>query len=793
MYKKSIYKKHFLLCTITGALIFSHFSSAYAAAPLREVSKIEAKEGKKTFLGNVISRDRISNVDAVGKDSVATVTKAEMISEMISLSATKGGRINAKEINAKTMITGLQIADGLINLEDSVVDVKGNHTSYGISFGFLSKDQTITFNEAILTNTKLLVKDGIGIVGPLSSGKVKLKNSEIRSDVLLQNKSMPGTDPVTFTLTADRSFLEGRARTLQSNTTVFNLNNDSKWLLKISKNEVDNDDILAIFNYKLLDIKKRAHSTVSVLNLDSSSIIFDTPIGEQYQTLTVGRGEVIDTPKLGEGLGFGRALSEIPSKAPHDASNEAPSGAPHEAPSTKAVYNATGSAKIYFNAKWSDGAPKEQQKADHLLVYGDVSGTTAIHFNSLLKNEESNAEDEDNVPLNMRGLSLVQVSGKANEKSFKLANGYTTMGGLPYKYTLNVYGPTSSRGKAHSGQNLLGENKDFWDFRLQSATLDREGKIKALVPQVASYLVMPNALFSAGLADVNNQNTLLDNAQTTERTKRGIVFSSYGNGITLSSNRSPLQYGYGADVRYAALQAGLALTALENQDTTTSLGFLGTYGKLAFTPKGIEGSEKSTLDKWSVSAYGSIHHNKGMYLNTFLSYGAFKGHITTALIGNTVELDNTNTFSASATVGQKLATGTKGLTFEPQAQLVYQRLAFGTFSDVDSFDVNIGDLYQWLVRFGGRLTQTMLPAEDGCAVSVYAKLNFMKTFDNDSVIKIGDIFHLDSMGSAIEGGLGVNAHLSKNVILHADVNYQHKLQKAGISGINFSGGVSYRF
>lgn len=791
MYKKSIYKKNFLLCTIAGTLIFSHFSSAYADAPLREVSRIEAKEGKKTFFGNVISRDRISNVDAVGKDSVATITKAEMITEMVSFSATKGGRINAKEVDAKTMITGLQIADGLINLEDSVVTVKGNHTSYGISFGFLSKDQTVTFNEAILTNTKLLVKDGTGIIGPLSSSKVKLKNSEIRSDVLLQNKSMPGTDPISLTLTADRSFLEGRARTLQSNTTVFNLNNNSKWLLKISKNEVDNDDLFALFNYKLLDIKKRAHSTVSVLNLDSSSIIFDAPREGQYQTLTVGRGEVVvDTFGLGGGLGLSRAHGELASKAP----SEAPSGVPHVAHSNKAVYNATGSAKIYFNAEWSDGAPKEQQKADHLLVYGDVSGTTEIRFNSLLKNEESKAEDEDNIPLNMRGLSLVQVSGKANESSFKLANGYTTIGGLPYKYTLNVYGPTSSRGKAHSGQSFLEENKDFWDFRLQSDTLDDEGKIRALVPQVASYLVMPNTLFSAGLADVNNQNTLLNNAQTAEmETKKGIFFSSYGNGIILSSNRTPLQYGYDADVRYAALQAGFALTALEDQSTTTNFGLLGTYGKLAFTPKGIEGSEKSTLDKWSVSAYSSIQHNTGVYLNAFLSYGAFKGNITTAFIGNTAELDNTSTFSASATVGQKLATGTKGLTFEPQAQLIYQRLAFGTLSDIDGFDVNIGDLDQWLVRVGGRLTQTMLPAEDGCAVSVYAKLNFMKTFDKNSMIKIGDTFHLDSMGSAIEGGLGVNAHLSKNVVLHADVNYQHKLQEAGISGINFSGGVRYHF
>ncbi|MDD9333927.1 MAG: hypothetical protein PV354_09780, partial [Bartonella sp.] len=154
-----------------------------------------------------------------------------------------------------------------------------------------------------------------------------------------------------------------------------------------------------------------------------------------------------------------------------------------------------------------------------------------------------------------------------------------------------------------SVQNRLKKGNNFWDFRLQSATLENEAEIKALVPQMASYLVMPQALFSAGLSDVSNQNALLNNMQTTlfgqESNKKKVIFlSSYGNKAILSSSRSPLQYGYGADVRYVALQAGVTLAALEDQNITTNFGLLGTYGKLAFTPKNMEGSDKSTLDKW---------------------------------------------------------------------------------------------------------------------------------------------------------------------------------------------------
>ncbi|WP_375672563.1 autotransporter outer membrane beta-barrel domain-containing protein, partial [Bartonella sp. AA16SXTY] len=231
---------------------------------------------------------------------------------------------------------------------------------------------------------------------------------------------------------------------------VFNLNNNSKWYLKISLFEMEDD--FSLFDYKLLDIKQRAQSIVSVLNLHNSSIVFSAPhklVNGHYQTLHVGKIQTAEDSRLQENRTSNLAT----------------------------VYNAIGDAKIYFNTEWSDGLEKEQQKTDRLFVHGNVSGTTTLYFKNLSKNEET--KEESAVPLNARGVSLVQVFGKAEESSFKLANGYTTMGGLPYKYMLNAYGPTSNRGKANAEQSLGGENKNFWDFRLQSATLDDEGEIRA--------------------------------------------------------------------------------------------------------------------------------------------------------------------------------------------------------------------------------------------------------------------------------------------------------------------------
>ncbi|WP_208431606.1 autotransporter outer membrane beta-barrel domain-containing protein, partial [Bartonella doshiae] len=57
----------------------------------------------------------------------------------------------------------------------------------------------------------------------------------------------------------------------------------------------------------------------------------------------------------------------------------------------------------------------------------------------------------------------------------------------------------------------------------------------------------------------------------------------------------------------------------------------------------------------------------------------------------------------------------------------------------------------------------------------------------------GDTFSLDPTGTSLEGGVGINANLSQNFSIHADVSYRQKLQKAGISGADFSAGIRYQF
>lgn len=729
------------------------------------------EEGSEVLLNGKIT---IKNVDTglgVSENSIIKMTNSainekinKIESKQVALAAVNGGLINLANISATAGIAGIQ----LLALSNTDPEEQTDPQKY-------------RNNEINLTNADVRIESGAGIfIGAFSKGDrdmqdpilgtVNLEKSEIHADVLLkdglfipkenlwgnkkpqENKKIKEISDGSFTLNADHSTLEGRAETTKDRNVHFNLNNTT-WTLKTSKHEKDDGG-------NLLDIAQRARSDISVLNLNDSTLSFNGPTENHYHTLHIGAGK----------------------------------------PDAKAVYNASGDAKIGFNIAWSDGAEIADQKTDRLLIHGDVSGTTTVYIKSDLGDKKSVVDASD--PSNKGGLSLIQVSGEAKEDSFKLAKGYTTLGGAPYKYTLTAYGPTSSHGSADIAQNLFDEkNKNFWDFRLHKAFLDTSsgsGIVPALVPQVASYLVTPNALFTTGLTDMAKQNALLANIRTSllrkeENKQTGFFLYTYASTGTLSSERGPLKYGYGADIRYAALQAGVTLAAIEEQNATTRFGLVGTYGQVSFTPKDMQDASKSTLDKWSLTAYGSVQHDNGFYIDTLLSYGIIKGDITNAIIGKTAQLKNAKMLSISTTVGKQFTTGVEGLTFEPQTQLAYQHLMFDTISDADNLTIDMNNPHQWLIRVGGRLTKTIVTAENGRSISLYGKVNAVKTFDDDEAIHINKNYQRDPLGSFIEGGLGISAQLSPNVSLHGDVSAQQKLQKTGITGASFSGGIRYQF
>ncbi len=57
-------------------------------------------------------------------------------------------------------------------------------------------------------------------------------------------------------------------------------------------------------------------------------------------------------------------------------------------------------------------------------------------------------------------VSIIQVYGKAEADSFKLATDYVALRGAPYRYNLRAYGPNSSH-RQEKDKNKLAKEKIF--------------------------------------------------------------------------------------------------------------------------------------------------------------------------------------------------------------------------------------------------------------------------------------------------------------------------------------------
>ncbi|MET3590414.1 hypothetical protein ABID23_001523 [Bartonella silvatica] len=675
-----------------------------------------------------------------------------------------------------------------------------------------------------LSQTNMTVPDGVAIYAKGAkdygvTGVLELsEETKISGDLLLKAENNS-----SLLVKASASSLIGGTRVEDISAVDLELARGSTWYIKKSQSKG----------------LQASNSSLSSISLSDSTIIFDEDISDGYQTLRIGK------------------------KTNHE-KNKAILSAHEKA------YSATGDAQIKLNTFLNDEGFFDSQKTDRILIYGDVSGTTLIHMQNFLKmtgKEIHNGKDQS--------ISLIQVSGMAQEDSFKLSGEYATIGGFPYQYYLRGYGPGSSFGEADPKNRLVEGDGKFWDFRLEGIYMNPEGdsfktvsvtyslpepvepsssglvptlstpvssplpissdtedssspdaeptasssesvepssppifsvktdfesnsRIRAVVPQVPTYFLLPNALFHAGLMDLISQNKKLEIMRGTSHgslqsdQNTAFFISSYGGGHHYASNLSAFEYGYGAELDYTALEAGILLKEIESLYSRALFGVMGTYGSLSLNPQDVEYSKKSPFDRWSVSVYGGLQNDMGLYMGGVFSYGLFRGDVFTIVRDKTATLKGKQ-FNVSLTGGKTFTMRHKGIFFDPQIQLIYQSLQFDRVRDVDNLDVDLGKLDQWIARFGGRFTKVLSSSEEGRVVSFYNKLYLSRSFEEKQVVSFKKDFQLGAFGSSLEAGLGFNAQLSSKFALHGDVTYQRRLTKAGFSGVSFSAGLRHFF
>ncbi|WP_273783480.1 autotransporter outer membrane beta-barrel domain-containing protein [Bartonella sp. AU15XJBT] len=628
-----------------------------------------------------------------------------------------------------------------VNIEDSTIKAKGN--KHGMNFEMGGENNTYGQGLVFLKRTVFEVPAGTAIHSHNSRSYIGVTEGTKISGDLLLTAEKGGSVAVL----ADSSSLIGGTRVDDDSIAELYLTRGSKWFLTRGR-EIDSH------------VANRTSSFISFIKLSDSFIAFETPILHEYQTLYIGKGE-------------------------------------------KEVYSAQDRADIYLNTHLRSDGLLDHTKTDRLLIQGDVSGKTTVYVQFVVENQGEIATGE-----NAHSISLIQVSGKAAEDSFQLNHAYIALEGSPYQYYLNGYGPTSSLGQAKTSQRLVEGEGDFWDFRLESKYIQpalgtsviphSELKIREVVPQVPTYLLLQNALFHVGIINISNQQKQLQAKHSISRKlleaegNFALSVRGYGGSYRYVSDLSAFEYGYDGSVDYNAIETDILLKTIERAHSTTSFGIMGTYGKLSLQPCDVEQSQKSSFNKWSFTTYGSVEHNTGFYVDGLLSYGFFKGDVLTYARGKTATL-KANPLNVSLSAGKVFMTGHEDLIFDPQIQIIYQHLQFDKFRDIDGFDVEMKKGDQWLMRIGGYLSKTFTASEKDRIISFKGNIHFAHRFGEKQFAHLKDVFQLGAFGSSLETGLGINAQFPSKVTLYSDLSYQHKLTKAGFSGVRFSGGLRYHF
>ncbi|WP_019220128.1 autotransporter outer membrane beta-barrel domain-containing protein [Bartonella florencae] len=786
-------------------------------------SDVLAKKNGMVILNNVsitledknIKGDNGKEVSSNGKDVSRAVFAVEQGGSLF---------VNKGEINVTNMygfvgqnspvifekgssnITGGYVSE--VFMKDTDVTVKGDG-AFGLYFRgsssqeeYLEGELLFTFGDLQFDKTSFKVPDGTVIYSDDARRHPSitlLEGSRFSGDLLLDVKNNS-----FVTIEAIASSLVGGTRVDSGSSAGVELFDNSQWTVKPTKQSNVSEE-----EKKLQQDSQRYTSSLSLVRLADSRIIFQQPTDGRFQTLQIG-------PLDGGGL-------------------------------IDYAYAAAGKASLHVNAYLNHGrlgdTGKEGGEADQVIIYGDVYGTTTVYVNEIARRSkargkaeqsETKVEGDNSNP----GVSIIQVHGKADKDSFKLPGGYGVLNGKPYRYRLHAYAPKGS--SSEGTLTVDATSTDFWDFRLErdyiklnsaklisrlkkqvhSRRVSRsieskternyavvgsenfafhpEEEVSAVVPQVPTYLLLPNALFQAGLMDISNQNKQLETLRDAvgsllENSKNPAFFvRGYGSNNRYVSDLSELQYGYGGNLGYYAGEVGFLLKEIESAHHSTSFGIMGTYGKISLQPQDVMESKKSLFDKWSITAYGSIQGDSGFYLDGLFSYGFLKGDVLTLERGKTATLQG-NPLNASFVAGKRFMTGYDGLVFDPQVQVVYQNLFFDKTSDIDGFDIDMGKPDQWVMRVGGHLSKTLPATQTGNIISFNGKLHLAHSFGEKQFVHFGDKFQLGAFGSSLEAGIGFNAQLSSKFALHGDATYQHKISKAGFSGARFTGGLRYRF
>jgi fibronectin-binding autotransporter adhesin len=251
-------------------------------------------------------------------------------------------------------------------------------------------------------------------------------------------------------------------------------------------------------------------------------------------------------------------------------------------------------------------------------------------------------------------------------------------------------------------------------------------------------------------------------------------------------------YGTGAqfDYKLSALQLGVDLYRHQEDDGRRDhVGIYGSIGRLNGNVEHYTGERAGTnsFDAYSLGAYATHYGASGWYVDSVLQgtwYENVKAQSSRNLMASSpvdVGLESKGFgVAASIEVGYPLEL-TDNWILEPQAQVVYQRVALNSASDVAA-NVRFAPATSMAERIGARLSTTreLDRGVESRLITPWVEANLWHESRGDNKTEISSEdgfvpFHSKLGGNWTEVGAGVTGQITRNTSLFAHASYEFGL------------------
>lgn len=413
------------------------------------------------------------------------------------------------------------------------------------------------------------------------------------------------------------------------------------------------------------------------------------------------------------------------------------------------------------------------------VTFGDTSSFHELTVNNLSGNGTfvmgsdfiSGETDQLIVTGSSSGNHGLLVASSGNEATVESMRLVQTQDGTAQFHLLNDRDRVDVG--AYSYEMTKDENNDW--------VLNRE--TRTISPMTRSVMALFNTPITVAYGELSSLRSRMGELRYSEGRDAGLWMRAYGNKYNVS--------GASSGAGYQQNQHGLSLGAdMQVAETDWLVGVLGGTSR---SDLNLDYGTSGRVDSYYLGGYATwLDRETGYYVDTVVKYNRYQNNAKVGLSDSTRTKGDYDTHGLSGSVeaGKHIKLN-DGYFIEPFAQVATAVVAGKDYS----FDNGLraeGDTARSLLGKVGTTVGKTIPLDGGGMLQPYVKAAFAHEFVKRNEVQVNNnVFNNDLSGSRAELGAGVSLALSKQLRVHADVEYSNGKHIEQPYGVNL--GVRYDF